>query len=423
MRVGIAAILLSAAPLLLANRRHVAAPPGTPTFSREVVRIFQAHCQSCHRPEGIGPFSLTEYASAKPYAQLIRFMTASRRMPPFRPTEGCGDFSEANRLSSSQMATIAAWVNAGAPEGNRAELPPPLAFRSDWTLGPPDVIAMQPKPYLTHRTNEDTHRLFPLPTVFDRDVYVTAMEIRPGAGHYVHHVAVYTDASGKSDEIDAADEEPGYRYDAELGFEAYAFLGTWTPGQKPFLLPEGTAIKVPKGSKVVMDLHIHPHHGHVEPDQTMIGLHLADTPIRKLVNYGSVNNTSFVIPAGDPAYKVTQSWTTDRPMEILGIGGHAHALAKTFRTTATLPDGSTKCLIYIDDWDWNWQGLHTYSAPLPLPAGTRLDMEGAFDNSASNPNQHFHPPRDIPYGGHFDDEMCFAYFTFIWGDEVVNITP
>lgn len=405
-----------------AGRHRPVQQPGPPTFSREVVRIFQQHCQSCHHPGGIGPFPLTAYESAKTHAALIRFMTRDRQMPPWKPVEGCGSFEGENRLTDGEIATIGAWVSAGAPEGNRADLPPPLAFPDQWELGPPDIIVQLPVPY-RGSTTADTTRLFPLPTVFERDIYVTAMEVRPSARRYVHHAAVYADKSGKADALDAADEEPGYYYGADLGFEPSAFLGTWVPGHAPFRLPEGTAIKVPAGSKIVMDLHLHPRDGQLEPEQTQIGLHLARSTVRKLVNYGSVNNTSFVIPAGNPAYEVGASWTIDRAMTMHGIGAHMHTLATHFLSRAILPGGAEICLLKIDRWKWEWQGLYLYREGVSLPKGTTIEMEGTFDNSESNPNQHFHPPRDIPYGGLFDQEMCFAYFIYTWDDENLAIVP
>src|SRR5215213_5963333 len=103
-------------------------PAGTPTFSKEVVRIFQQNCQSCHHEGDIAPFSLVNYADAKPHAALIRFMTQTREMPPWKPEDGCGDFADARTLSQTDIDTIGKWVEAGAPEGNSADLPKPIDF-------------------------------------------------------------------------------------------------------------------------------------------------------------------------------------------------------------------------------------------------------------------------------------------------------
>src|SRR5688500_2884133 len=130
MRLRTLALLLVLSLSAFARQRAVRHPSANtaPTFSKEVVRIFQQHCQSCHREGDIAPFPLLTNADAKPRAALIKFMTQSRQMPPWKPTDGCGDFADTRRLTDLEIDTIAKWANAGAPEGNPADLPPPREF-------------------------------------------------------------------------------------------------------------------------------------------------------------------------------------------------------------------------------------------------------------------------------------------------------
>jgi hypothetical protein len=267
--------------------------------------------------------------------------------------------------------------------------------------------------------------MVPLNHVFDHDMYVTAVEVHPQARANVHHILMYTDSSGVSDQLAAAGgPDVGYEPEGGMtGFVPSAFLGTWIGGQIPFRLPSETAIKIPKGSKVVLELHYHPHGGRIESDQTSIGLYFAREPIHKLMQYGSIDNEDFEIPAGDPNYRVTYSWTVPRSMHIFSIGGHMHFLGKRFDAQATLPDGSQACLLSLDHWDPAWQGLYEYVQPFSTPAGTRIDIEGFYDNSAGNPRQFNFPPINIPYGGIASREMCFAYFIYTFDDEVVDIQP
>ncbi len=62
------------------------------------------------------------------------------------------------------------------------------------------------------------------------------------------------------------------------------------------------------------------------------------------------------IPAGKSDFKTTDSFTLPVDVDLVSVGGHAHYLGKTLKTTATLPDKSNKKLFYIKDWDFNWQG-------------------------------------------------------------------
>lgn len=419
----LALLAIAAAFLSLAAKRRVALPTGPPTFSREVVRVFQVRCQSCHRPGGAGPFSLVDYASARPWASRIDVMVRTRQMPPWKPSPGCGDFAAPLSLSESEIRTITDWTAAGAPEGNRDHLPPPLTFSEDWASGEPDMVLRMPVPFAPS-PGQDSFRMMPTRFRFDRDVYIDGIEVRPSEPHLVHHVLVHVDTSGKAAALDDADPLPGYRYDDKgNGFDDAAFLGTWIPGDVPFRYPPGHAIKIPKGGEIVFEMHYHPASDRPGMDQTAIGLHFAEGTVRKLVNYGSVDKTGFVIPANDPAHVLTHAWTLPRSMHLLNMGGHMHWLGSRFTATAVPPDGKQECLLDIPAWDVRWQTLYRYANPHPLTAGTRIETRCQYDNTSSNPRNPFNPPRDVGYGGHADREMCFAYFTFTWDDEVVEIRP
>jgi hypothetical protein len=394
-----------------------------PTFNREVVRIFQQQCQSCHRPGGVAPFSLTTYDSAYEQRWLIAGQTATRKMPPWKPADGCGEFKAQRKLTDQQIITLAAWVRAGAPEGEPADLPPPLDFNDGWSLGEPDLVLEMPEVY-TPPTNVDSFRLFPLPYVFPRDTYISAVDLQPGAREYVHHSLVHVDSSGQSDILDAADPQPGYDYmRVGIGFEASGFLGTWVPGQPPQAVPDGSSLKIPAGGKIVLEIHYHPHDGVIRSDRTKIGLYLTRKPIRKLQQFAAINNPDFVIPAGASNHQITATWTIDRPMHLLAVGAHMHYIGRRMTVTATLPEGGERCLLTVNDWDPAWQGLYDLRESIALPAGTTLRVDGYYDNSSANERNPFSPPRDVKSGGLATDEMCIAYLTYTWDDDVVEIDP
>src|SRR5262245_29464165 len=98
----------------------------SPTWSRDVAPVIYTECVSCHRPGGVAPFSLITYADAAKRASLISTVTTKRYMPPWLPVEP--HFQGERRLTEAQIATLARWAAGGAPEGNRAETPPPPRF-------------------------------------------------------------------------------------------------------------------------------------------------------------------------------------------------------------------------------------------------------------------------------------------------------
>src|SRR5262249_28275658 len=136
-----------------------------PTFSNEVVRIFQNNCQTCHHPGDIAPFSLMTYADAAPRANLIKRATQNRIMPPWKPADDCGEFQGVRLFSDSAIDTPARWPAAGAREGDPADLPPPLEFPDGWSLEqPPDLVLDSGVDYTPNRLRTDDYHCFTLPT-------------------------------------------------------------------------------------------------------------------------------------------------------------------------------------------------------------------------------------------------------------------
>ena len=89
------------------------------TFTKDVAPILQRSCQNCHRPDSNAPMSLITYEDARPYARSIKAKTASRLMPPWHIERNIGiqKFKDDPSLTEQEIATIAAWVDQGAPEG------------------------------------------------------------------------------------------------------------------------------------------------------------------------------------------------------------------------------------------------------------------------------------------------------------------
>jgi len=424
-KIAIAAALFLA---LVAARQRAVRPPSSstpvpvagPTFSNEIVRIFQDRCQSCHHPGDIGPFSLMTYADAAPHALEIRLMTKTRQMPPWKPVDGCGAFVEPRVLSQDQIDLISKWVENGAPEGNRADLPAPRVYDSNWSIGQPDAVFASPEPY-TPAPSGDIYRCFTIPTHLTSDKYVAAVDVHPGDRNTVHHVIAFIDSTGESQKLDDDDPGPGYTCFGDAGFTptdpAAATLGGWAPGSRPVMLPEGVAYKLPANSRVVLQVHYHPHGAAPQPDKTEIGVYYAKTPPRQLLRIVPLINQSFTIPPGNANYRVTaglapppyEKTPLPVPVHVWLIAPHMHLLGRKMNVTATLPSGASECLINIDDWDFNWQGQYRYAQPLALPAGTRLSLEAFYDNSENNFRNPNTPPRAVSWGEKTTDEMCIAF--------------
>ena len=417
LRLQVPALLLALAlsafalPAFAKQRvvRHPAPAP-TPTFSNEVVRIFQQHCQTCHREGDIAPFPLMTYADAKPRAALIRFMTETRQMPPWKPADGCGDFRGERRLSDAEIETLSAWVTAGAPEGDPAQLPPPRQFPSGWTLGEPDLILSSAEAY-TPPPDTDTYRCFTIPTNLVADKFVSAVDTHPGDRTTVHHVLTFIDTTGESLALDEAEPGPGYTCFGGPGFPTTGTLGGWAPGSPPLEMPENVAFTLPAASRVVLQVHYHPHHGESKPDQTQFGVYFSNAASPKEMRIVPLINDTFTIPPNDARYRVDAALPipVPFPLKLWLIAPHMHLLGREMTVEMKLPDGSTECLIHIGDWDFNWQGAYRYTTPVDVPAGARLSLTAYYDNSSANPRNPNDPPQAVSWGEATTDEMCLAF--------------
>jgi mono/diheme cytochrome c family protein/peroxiredoxin len=403
-------------PIQLTIPKASAPKDGAPqiTYSEHIAPLLQRNCQQCHRPGGIGPFALMNYDQALAWADDIRRFTADGSMPPWKPVEGWGDFRNRRSMSHEEIQQIDRWVQAGCPEGDRSRLPPPPQFVDGWTLGEPDFILGPSEPYTVSSDGKDEYRCFVLPTNFDDDQYVVALEVLPGNMRVVHHVIAFIDTSGRSNKLDAADSGPGYTTtQATPGFLPVSGLGGWAPGNVPDRLPDGMAKVLPKGANVVMQVHYHKT-GKAEIDQTRLGVHLAKKPIERAVRVLPVMPfggplSGMEIPAGADHHEIRCSVTLPVDMQAIGVTPHMHLLGKDMQLTATSPDGRVERLLYVKNWDFNWQEGYKFRRPVALARGTRIDMVAHFDNSTANQNNPRNPPEVVGWGEQTFDEMCIAF--------------
>ena len=70
------------------------------------------------------------YDEVRPWAKAIRQKVLAREMPPWFIDRRVGvrRFKNDPSLTDAEIATIARWVDAGAPQGDPADLPAPRRF-------------------------------------------------------------------------------------------------------------------------------------------------------------------------------------------------------------------------------------------------------------------------------------------------------
>lgn len=391
------------------------------TFSETIAPIVYENCVSCHRPGEAAPFSLISYEDVRNRGALIAAVTQRRYMPPWQATHGYGEFEGERRLTDAQIQTIATWVKSGMPQGDPARMPPLPTFTSGWRLGTPDLVLTMPQEFEVPASGPDIFRNFVIPSGLTDDKWVRAVEFRPSARTVVHHALFASVGSGAFAKIDGADGQPGFRGLAPVGANAATAgggpLGGWAVGATPRFLPEGLALPMPRGSDFVIQMHFHPS-GKVERERSTVGIYFADRPpdrrLRVLQLPGLFGiGTGLDIPPGEKTYVITSSATLPVDVTVYFANPHAHYLGKEFRATATLPDGTERPLLWIQDWDFNWQDGYNYKQPVLLPKGTRIDVRITYDNSADNPRNPSNPPKRVWWGEESTDEMGSIGFGLI----------
>ena len=419
---GIAfAALVIAFALRPPTRVHAQAAPGSrqdeqATFNRDIAPIVFRSCARCHRPGEAGPFPLLTYDDVRRHARQIEIVTRTRFMPPWLPEPQAHKFAGELRLSDEQIATIRKWVEAGAPEGNPAERPPQPKFVEGWQLGQPDLVLNAGTPYQLPASGSDLYWNFIFPVPIDRTRWVRAVEIRPGDKRFVHHANILVD---RLQNCRQRERRPGAGFEGmEIKIESETFdpdshFLFWKPGTVPSVEPEGMALRLDKGTDLVLNIHMQPS-GKPETLQPTIGLYFTDQPATKFPMLLQLENDGELdIPAGQKNFAVDDELTLPTDVDLLAIYPHAHYLGQDLLATATLPDGSMQTLIHIPHWDLNWQGVYRYAEPVFLPKGTTVHMRYIYDNSADNALNPNHPPERVRGGNRSKDEMAHLWLQML----------
>lgn len=379
--------------------------PDTPTFARDVAPILFEHCAVCHRPGEAAPFALLDYADARKRADQIAIVTGSGFMPPWLPEPGYGDFVGERRLDEREIAILARWSETGTPEGDVKDLPPAPVFAAGWLLGEPDLVIGAEAPYRLRADGGDDWRNLILPVPIDATRFVKSIEIRPGNPRVVHHAILRVDATRYSRRLDAKDDLPGFPgMDSGVASNPDGHFYGWTPGRVPLPGDEDTALRLSPGADFVLQLHLYPS-GKEEDVRPSVGLHFASRPPSRRQYIVTLDDVTIDIPPGDADHAVEDDFTLPVDVDVLSVYPHAHFLGKTLHGFATLPDGSTRWLVRIDDWDFNWQDEYRFETPVFLPKGSTVRMRYRFDNSAANVRNPHVPPRRVTIGDRTTDEM------------------
>jgi hypothetical protein len=276
-------------------------------------------------------------------------------------------------------------VDSDAKEGNPADLPKPPQFADGWQIGIPDLVLTMKEPFKVPATG-----VIPWTTIpsndyfFPEDVYIQAIEVRPGNRQVVHH-AVAQGNGGES-------------------------LHLYSPGMDAMIWRDGYGKVIRKGTTISFNMHYNAI-GKETPDQTRVGFVFAKKPVHTQVNTTIVSNTSIVIPPMVNNFEAMAAYRFNSDARIHALRPHMHLRARTGTATLTSTDAVRTTLLHIPRWDDSWQNYYVLAKPLKVVRGAFVEYAANYDNSpgnALNPD----PKATVVWGQQVTDEMHSVYM--IW---------
>ena len=365
----------------------------------DVAPLLSEHCVRCHRPGGLGPFSLAGYDQARARAERIVEMVAASRMPPWQPARdyGASAFEGEPRLTGADIDLLRRWAAAGAPAGSgRGAAPAPGV---DWPLGEPDLVVPMPAPYTLAAGGGVEYRNFALPVEIPAPRWVRAVDVRtdPAAQSVLQRAQVTLDDTGTGSRLQEEQEAPGYPGLApDHGrFPPGDFL-VWAGGRRTAPAAAHLAWPLDPGTDLLLQLGLRAREQPVEV-QASVGLYFADEPPARRALGVILDAPALDIPAGEPEHVVEDRYILPVAVDVTGVYAYLHRLGTAVEVMAEVPGAAARGLLHIDDWQFDWQDGYRYSEPVRLPAGTLLRAQFTFDNSGAHPHAPSSPPVRVRY--------------------------
>jgi mono/diheme cytochrome c family protein len=408
-----------------------------PTFAKDVAPVVFKNCTTCHRPGGLGPFSLLDPDTAAAHSDEILEAVKTGYMPPWH-AEGPHDvFKNDRRLSQTEKDIIINWAKSGAKKGNMKDMPAAPVYPSKWVVGTPDAIVSMPEDFHVPSNGTIEYQYFEVPTGFTEDKWVQAIEFMPGAREVVHHIIVYAKVPPQPRPEGAAAPAPApvpagtpaprpvfvanrawsmtpreIRKDTihppprQLG----TIIGATAPGTNVMEFPEGTALRLRAGTIITFQMH-YTAKGHEMMDRSQVGFKFAKEAPEVEIGMSQFINGAFTIPAGAKDVSIPAEIGVNEPVRIYGLLPHTHLRGTRWKYELVKADSSREVILDVPHYDFNWQTYYFFKNPLIMPAGSKIVSTAWYDNSASNK----HNPDasiDVKWGDQTWEEMQYTAFLY-----------
>jgi mono/diheme cytochrome c family protein len=426
-------VIAARRPTALEAATHIA--PDSLTFAADVAPILYKNCVTCHRPGGIGPFSMLNFDTVTGRLKDISDVLREGKMPPWHAVAPPGTFRNERRLPDADRRTILRWIASGAQLGDGSRMPPTPTFSTDWEIGTPDAVLTMPEEFHVPARGTVEYMYFEVPTNFTEDKWVQAIEIKPGARDVVHHVLLFARppdappnaaarpsvvAAGAPAAAPAPAPKPVLSFDSVNKIvdaprtdslhappkRVGSLIGTTAPGTNVLTFPEGTALRIRAGSILTFQMH-YTAKGHDRMDRSAVGFRFAkEMPSEQIIATHFVNGL-FTLAAGAKDVMVPSGVTFNEPVRIYGLFPHTHLRGKRWEYTLIKADGSSEIILDVPKYDFNWQTYYLFAKPLEISAGARIVARAWYDNSPDNPDNP-DPSATVHWGDQTWEEMQYT---------------
>ena len=379
--------------------------PNSINFAEHVAPIIYDNCVECHRPGSIAPMSLLDYETVRAWGPVIKDRVEKRSMPPYFIDKEVGvqSFEDDRSLSDREIATIAAWVDSGSPQGDMIYLPPAPQFEDDvaWTLEddmgrPPDLIIPIPAPFTVPADGPNWWMTFYSDTGLTEDRWIKAFETKPSAEGYpvVHHAVTsmeFPDGGG-------------------------GFLSEYALGKTADINPPGTGQLIKAGTRLNWNVHYAASpDGLDRTDRTRLALWFlpeGEDPEHELIRSHMADNEDLDLPGGEERIRTDGYEYLDKNIRITAFQPHLHNLG-TRQCIEVIYQDNRRQTLSCADWDFGWHIAYNYSEEVQplIPKGSMIHVTSWFNNSKSNPwagdSRNW-----VGFGQRSTDDMSFSWISY-----------
>lgn len=414
------------------------------TFIKDVAPIIHNKCTPCHRPNEAAPFSLISYEDVSKRASFIKKVITSGYMPPWRADNHYATYSNDRSLTEKEKTTIISWIDNNVPKGvgelKNIDQFTKISSKTAYHRSPDATITMT-KPFIQPGDNAERFLMYRIPFELKDSMNVEAIEFYSNNKKLIHHVnysvhAVPETVSLQSgpEMINLTDDDPSLVEQWKPLKKTIEYYGGWIPGSSYENYPKGMGWVMPKRGVIILTLHLAPT---AKEEELLAGVNVFYTPNKvqrkvKIISFGSggigerqISPPLKLLPNRIQTFNL-ELMNPSEDFSVLYVWPHMHLLGKSFKAYAISPAGDTVHLAHIPNWDFRWQEIYRFKRLQHIPKGSRLFVQGVYDNTADNPFNPNKPPRLVMSSGNMETTnemltMIMVFLPYQKGDEVLPI--